>query len=568
MSRDPVASESTATLPNQTNPPVAASSGDTPRPPVAESAARVTVPGGTAEDSLAGEPPLFVDLDGTLVATDLLYEAVIPVLRQDWRNLCRLPQWLSRGKAALKAELSARVVPDAATLPWNEEVLAWLKDQHARGRTLVLATASPVAWAEAVAEHLGMFDDVLATRPGENLRGLRKLEFIRAWCREHDCDQFAYVGDSSADLPVWQAASEIHVVSSTESLYRKAARADAVMMHHPVAGLRPRAILKCLRPHQWAKNVLLLAPMLLGQVLTAATVIQALLAFGVFSLTASAVYVLNDLVDVSADRRHPRKCRRPFAAGTLPLTAGPPLIAALLGTAVLVTWLALPPAFAAWMGIYLVTTTAYSLWLKRKLIVDVFVLAGLYTLRIIAGGAATGVPVSEWLMAFSMFLFTSLAFVKRYAELSRLDDEGAEGTRDRSYLVTDLGIIESIGPASGYLAVLVLALYINSDAMRQNYRNPWALWMICPLVLYWITRVWFVARRRKLSEDPVVFALKDPVSRLVGVCAALLIIAAATSTVPAGLARLNPVVPREASGPFVNHTTDVDAPPELVGRQR
>jgi 4-hydroxybenzoate polyprenyltransferase len=286
-------------------------------------------------------------------------------------------------------------------------------------------------------------------------------------------------------------------------------------------------ILQALRLQQWLKNLLLLAPVFLAHKITDFDRVRAgAVAFIAFSLCASATYVINDLLDIEADRRHPLKSHRPFAAGKLPFSLGPPLALLLMVSGLTVSILLLSWTFFAALVVYLIGTLTYSFWLKRIVLVDILLLSGMYTLRLIAGGVATAAPVSEWLLLFSMFFFTSLALVKRYAELARLGLEGEETSAGRGYVVSDLGFVEQLGAACGYLAVLVFALYINGDAVKQLYVHLWALWVICPLLFYWVSRLWLLARHRALIEDPVVFALKDRVSLGIGALTVLLVIIA------------------------------------------
>ena len=287
-----------------------------------------------------------------------------------------------------------------------------------------------------------------------------------------------------------------------------------------------RSVLAALRPQQWVKNVLVFVPLVTSHnVFHLSLAMASAIAFVCFCLCASAVYVLNDLADINADRRHPSKRKRPFASGALPVSWGLPLASGLLVVGFAVAALILPPGFSAALAVYFVTTCAYSFLAKRIAMLDVLMLAGLYTIRVLAGGTATGIVVSEWLMAFSMFLFVSLAFAKRYAELGRLLRANEGAAIGRGYSVADIGLIESMGPASGYIAVLVLALYVNGEQMKTLYRNPWPLWLICPVLMYWISRVWIKAKRGELSEDPIVFALRDRISAYLGVIVIVLLIA-------------------------------------------
>lgn len=291
-----------------------------------------------------------------------------------------------------------------------------------------------------------------------------------------------------------------------------------------------RSLFLALRPLQWAKNVLIFAPLVLAHQWTDADKVRAaLLAFVAFSLTASAAYVTNDLVDVDSDRHHPTKKNRPFASGALPGAVGPVLALALLGGAAWVTLGQLPVRFTTALAGYFAITLVYSFWLKRLLLVDVFTLTALHIVRILAGGYATETTVTEWLIAFAVFLFTSLAFAKRYTELTGIAADGiADPSRTgRAYLPTDLSVIETVGPTSGYMAVLVLALYINSSQVTGLYTNPASLWLICPLLMYWLTRLWFLAKRGELDDDPLVYVLTDTASvitGLVGLSLALLAI--------------------------------------------
>ncbi len=470
---------------------------------------------------------LFVDMDGTLVATDLLWEAYFSALRHEPTALFLDPLWLLRGKVAFKERVAARHAPDPSLLPYRDEVLAYLRERKAQGARLILATASPRRWAEGVARHLGLFDEILCTEKTCNLKGRRKLEAIEAYCRSHGIARWGYVGDSGADLPIWKQAHEVDVVAPSS---RTLARVRSTREPTRVFGRRPSrvtAVLKAVRPHQWVKNTLLFVPLFLArEYQDLDKTITAALAFAAFSLCASAVYVINDLLDVEADRCHPRKRKRPFASGALPLLWAPPLAGALLllgfgGASLLLNW-----GYVALLGLYMIVTSAYSIILKRLLLVDVIVLAGLYTLRIFAGAVATATAVSEWLLAFSIFLFTSLAFAKRHMEMTRLEAEGKVRAKGRSYHVGDISLLESFGATSGYLAVLVFALYIH-DGLPSFYGSRWLLWLACPLLLFWITRLWFLAKRGEVHDDPVVFALTDKVSLAVGLSVAVMIVLAA-----------------------------------------
>jgi 4-hydroxybenzoate polyprenyltransferase/phosphoserine phosphatase len=477
-----------------------------------------------ADGAVSAAIPLFVDLDGTLIAGDVTHESVLGSIKRDPLMLLRIPILALRGRGVMKRELAGRVTPDVRGLPYRNEVLNFLREQRWAGRRVILATASDRRYADSIAKELGLFDDVIATDGELNLKGPNKLRAIQEYCRKHGFAQFAYAGDAVADVPIWREAAEVHVVAPGPMTRAAASRLDKPMHVHCERRGVWQAALRATRPQQWVKNLLIFVPLLLGHHLQDFDkVLACVLAFVAFSACASAVYVINDLLDIEADRHDPLKRKRPFASGQLPILYGPMLAAGLLLFAVALSLVALPPAFSGMLGIYVLVNLLYSFWLKRKFVLDVMMLAGMYALRVLVGGVAAGIEVSEWLLAFSIFLFTSLAFAKRHAELARhAEQQAGEAPRGRGYGVGDLSMIESIGPTAGYMAVLVLALYINSPEMKELYTRPWALWMICPLMLYWVTRVWFVVKRGELDEDPVVFAVRDKVSLAIGVIVLLL----------------------------------------------
>jgi 4-hydroxybenzoate polyprenyltransferase len=469
---------------------------------------------------------LFVDLDGTLLRTDLLHEAALVFFKKSpWQFLRALPR-LTHGRAVFKRAISEAVTPDIQQLPFREEVVEFIVEQRSLGRKVLLATAADSTWAQSIADELGVFDGILASDGVRNLKGATKLTAIQAYCREHGYSEFDYVGDSRADLSIWRESRNAYLVAPSRRLLREvqssATPAKIIGDRESVT----RSVVAELRPQQWVKNVLIFAPLVTSHnVFHFAPAMAATIAFVCFCLCASAVYVLNDLADINADRRHPTKRERAFASGRLPISWGLPLAGGLLTVGFVIAALTLPIVFSATLVGYFATTCAYSFVAKRIAMLDVLMLAGLYTIRVLAGGMATGIVVSEWLMALSMFLFVSLAFAKRYAELTRLLRANEGTASGRGYLVADIGLIESIGPASGYMAVLVLALYVNGEQMKTLYRNPWAIWLICPVLMYWISRVWIKAKRGELPEDPIVFALRDRVSAYLAIIVVALLIA-------------------------------------------
>lgn len=477
-------------------------------------------------DSPAGRP-LVVDMDGSLVATDTLWESVLLLLKDRPLTAFLLPLWLYGGKVKLKREIARRVTPDPAALPYNTDVLRFLKEEHRRGRQLVLATASNHAVAERVAGHLQIFSAVLASDDAVNLRGTEKLRAVRACLGANQA--FDYIGDSADDLVMWDASVSSHLVRPSRRLEKRVRKTCTVdRVFDSGAGNRFDEITRALRIHQWSKNLLLFVPLLLAHRVTdIAALSLTALAFLSFSLCASAVYVVNDLLDLPYDRIHPVKRRRPFAAGTLPIEAGVFLAIFLvtvgLGGAILI----LPREFVYVLSIYIVSSTAYSLFIKRLLVLDVVVLAGLYALRVLAGGVVAEVPISQWLVALSAFFFLSLALLKRYSEIVLMQQLDRKVTDGRGYRTDDSAIVLSFGATSGLLSVLVFALYITSDEVIRLYASPQVLWLVGPPLLYWIMMMWVVAHRGELDSDPIVYTVTDRTSYVIAAIVAALTAAAA-----------------------------------------
>lgn len=456
--------------------------------------------------------PLCVDLDGTLITTDLLWEAWFSLLRQRaWLALYALTKLFFSGRAAFKSAVAEYVTIDPAGLPYNEELLRQLKQADEGGRHIALVTASPRRWADAVATHLGLFDRVLATDQSNNLKGASKSQ---ALVEVYGEKSFDYAGDHACDVEVWKRAHSAWVVGS-RSIVRRAAKVAHVEQVFGPKRARLRDWLKALRLHQWVKNLLLFVPLLGSHQLdNRELLIATLVAFAAFGCVASANYLLNDLFDIQNDRHHPTKCRRPLAAGIVSVPSAV-VVMVVLFVAGFVIASRLPLLFVEALGLYLLGALSYSLWLKRKAPLDTFTLAGLYTLRVLAGNAATGIPPSFWLLAFSIFLFLSLAMVKRHAELLHLTEKGV--ARGRGYLAADREMVSQLGVGAGYISVLVLALYLNSPEASALYQRPQVLWLVCFVVLHWITRLWLIAHRGWLHDDPVVFALRDRRSQITAV---------------------------------------------------
>lgn len=449
-----------------------------------------------AEYSGAGEPsplpPLVVDLDRTLVKTDLLIETVFSLLRRQMGCLFLLPLWIAHGKAWFKHEVARRLSPDAAALPWRSELIEDLRRQRAEGRSLVLATGSDMLIARKAADHLKFFDLVLASDGTANLAGETKRSCLVSRFGEKAFDYAA--GGGRSDRAVWKSARKAILVRQEPHIWANC--------------------LKALRPRQWLKNLLVFVPLIAAHhFLDKASLERSVLAFVAFGCCASSGYLFNDLIDLEADRHNPEKRLRPLAAGDLPLSYALLMIPALVAVGCVAAAVVSPLLFAILL-IYFAMSAAYSLHIKRVAVLDVLFLAGLYTVRIMAGSAATGIWPSHWLLALTIFLFFSLALVKRYAELVIMGKVDGNGAKARAYELSDGELLATMGTASGYLAVLVLALYIATDKARTLYAGRELLWILCPLLLYWISYVWLTAHRGKMPGDPVEFATSDRTSRI------------------------------------------------------
>jgi 4-hydroxybenzoate polyprenyltransferase/phosphoserine phosphatase len=477
----------------------------------------------TASAESLGRFPLCVDLDGTLLKTDLLFESALALARTSPMQALCMPLWLLRGRGFLKRQIASRVAIRPDTLPYRTELVSYLAEQRTLGRQIILVTASDQKLAESVAAHLGVFDVVCGSTPERNLKGVQKARFL---VERFGAKQFDYIGDSEADLAIWKEARAGGIVTSSARLANAATRISPELVRFKVPKPSIKTVVTAVRVHQWVKNILIFIPLVLAhKILNLEAVWAALQAFVAFSLCASAVYLSNDLLDLEADRLHARKRNRPLASGALPMGWAFILIPSFLGIAAVLA-AGLPASFGAILAGYVALTFGYSLILKQIVLVDIVLLAALYTIRILAGGAAEEVAVSQWLLAFAMFFFFSLACVKRYSELFALRVANQEHVRGRGYRASDLEQIGTFGAASGYLSILVMALYINSAEVTELYQSPTSLWLICPVLLYWMSRVWLIAHRGEMHDDPIVFALTDRVSYLVGLLAVAVVLIA------------------------------------------
>jgi len=464
--------------------------------------------------------PLCVDLDGTLVKSDTLMDSLLVLARSQPLALLGFPLWLMRGKAAVKEEVGRRVLLDVHHLPYNRALMEYLESERGEGRRLYLATGADRQVAERIAEYLGIFDGVLASDGQTNLTAGNKLQGLRQTFGDEGYD---YIGNGRPDVPLLQHAGTAMLANPAAGLRaRLRMQGIAVEREFQERTAPLRAIRKAVRLHQWAKNVLIFVPLLLAHNLRMNVLLEALLAFFSFSLCASATYIANDLLDIEADRRHPAKRLRPFAAGDLSVKTGVALSAALLAGALAIAIGLLSWGFLGWLLAYLVTTLSYSLYFKRVVLVDVILLSGLYTLRLLAGSAATRVPISPWLGAFALFLFLSLAMVKRFSELQNTRARGQTLANGRGYLLVDIEQMRSFGTASAYASVVVFSFYIGAHEVTALYRHASRLWLMTPLMILWLSRVWLLASRGELNEDPVIFALTDRMSLLTGLALAVI----------------------------------------------
>ncbi len=478
--------------------------------------------------------PLCVDLDGTLVKSDTLVDSVLAIARQHPALLVKIPGWIGEGKASFKQHVTSSVELDVEHLPYNKPLLAWLVEEHAAGRAIYLATAADRRLADRVAAHLGIFAGVLASDGATNLAGGNKLAAFRARFGDHFC----YIGNASPDTELLKACESPMVANPHGALTSALRRANVA----PVRTFDDRtpalkSWLRAVRLHQWAKNTLIFVPLLLAHAWNMAAIAAATLAFLSFGLCASATYIINDLLDIEADRKHPRKRRRPFAAGDISAFAGVAAVVVMMVASVVLALLvphlfsAMPGGhalgkpfrFVEWLALYTVTTLTYSFYLKRKLLLDVFVLSGLYTVRILAGSAATGVPVSTWLAGFSVFFFLSLAFVKRFSELEGLRERGGNASSGRGYWVGDLEQLRALGTGAAYAAVVVMTLYISNPDTARLYAHTSRLWLVVPVLLLWLSQVWMLASRGEMHDDPVVWAITSKRSLLMGVLMAVVV---------------------------------------------
>jgi 4-hydroxybenzoate polyprenyltransferase len=461
--------------------------------------------------------PIAVDLDGTLIKSDTLIEATLILVKMNPLYVFVIPFWILRGRLFFKKEIFDRVELDYSCLPYEHQLIDWLKTCKKDGHKIELVSATPDLVARGVADFTEIFDDSFGSTNEVNLKGNNKRDFLD---QRFGKNGYIYCGNSSDDLSVWQHCSQAVVVSAPRSVARKATKSSEIIFEINKSHNILRTFLKAIRIHQWTKNILIFIPLILGHQINQTTILAAFLAFISFSMCASSIYLINDLLDLSADRAHPDKKHRPLASGQLGLSWGV-MLSIILVVGGICLAVELSRGFLITLIVYLFITNFYSTILKRIPIADVLVLASLYSIRLIAGSQASGVHTSTWLLSVSMFFFLSLAFMKRVSELKLLMQQHRNSTgrrnvrihdihiHGRGYIIDDLQILTSMGAASGYLAVVLYAQYISDSAIRVMYTTPDLLWYICPILLFWISRAWLITNRGKMHSDPVAFALRD-----------------------------------------------------------
>jgi 4-hydroxybenzoate polyprenyltransferase len=469
--------------------------------------------------------PLCVDLDGTLIPTDCLSESIVELLRNNFFMIFLLPFWLIKGKAFFKEKIVSRIIPKPDELPYNEDIIEYLKLQKEEGRELILVTASHQRIAVRIGEYLNIFDELIGSDLDRRTKGKSKQKYLVDRFGEMGFD---YAGDSKADLHVWKSARKAIIVHPKDNTLEKANKIVEIEKIFYKEKNSLMTYLKQIRVYQWIKNILIFLPLLMAHKLSEPMLfIDAIIAFLAFSFTASFVYILNDLVDLPSDRKHPRKKNRPLASGRIPILYGAIIAPFLLAIGIILSIFFLSAEFLYILIAYLVITSLYSFVLKKIYILDIIVLSILYTIRLIAGALAVDVPLSQWLMEFSVFFFLSLAINKRFTELYVMQQKNKENAAGRGYTVSDIDLMRVIGPVSGYISVLVFVLYLHSDEVVVLYKNAHILWLVAVCLLYWITRIWFITTRGKMHDDPIIFTGKDPVSYIIGIIVALLVIGAA-----------------------------------------
>ena len=462
------------------------------------------------------EKCLFVDLDGTLIKSDLLFECLVPIIKNYFYALFLAPFWLLKGKAYLKDKFSDLVSINPEILPYNNNVLEYIRKEKENGSKIILATASNIKLAKSISDYLGIFDDVIASSKEENLKGKNKLNKIKLYIENNNTNkEFSYIGDSEADVKIFNEAN-IPIVVGNKNVFNKIkSKNDKTTFVDGENDFSLKKFFKMIRTYQWVKNFLIFLPLILAhKFLDVNLLLKALVAFFSFSFLASSVYIINDIMDVESDRIHPSKKNRPIASGAVKISSALKVAFILMPLSFIIS-IFLGKEFLFVLLTYFITTSCYSFYLKKIMLVDILILSLLYTVRMFAGGVALNIYLSPWLFMFSMFFFFSLACAKRYSELYAVRNNLQDEIKGRGYQAQDLEQIQIFGSSSGYIAILIFALYIQSDISMKLYKTPSFFWALCPIMLYWISRVWLLSHRGQMTQDPIIFALKDKVSYVV-----------------------------------------------------
>ena len=462
------------------------------------------------------EKCLFVDLDGTLIKSDLLFECLVPIIKNYFYALFLAPFWLLKGKAYLKDKFSDLVSINPEILPYNNNVLEYIRKEKENGSKIILATASNIKLAKSISDYLGIFDDVIASSKEENLKGKNKLNKIKLYIKNNNINkEFSYIGDSEADVKIFNETN-IPIVVGNKNVFNKIkSKNDKTTFVDGENDFSLKKFFKMIRTYQWVKNFLIFLPLILAhKFLDVNLLLKALVAFFSFSFLASSVYIINDIMDVESDRIHPSKKNRPIASGAVKISSALKVAFILMPLSFIIS-IFLGKEFLFVLLTYFITTSCYSFYLKKIMLVDILILSLLYTVRMFAGGVALNIYLSPWLFMFSMFFFFSLACAKRYSELYAVRNNLQDEIKGRGYQAQDLEQIQIFGSSSGYIAILIFALYIQSDISMKLYKTPSFFWALCPIMLYWISRVWLLSHRGQMTQDPIIFALKDKVSYVV-----------------------------------------------------
>ncbi len=467
---------------------------------------------------------LCVDLDDTLVRTDTLFEITIKLIKNHPLLALKIPIWLTHGLAYTKHKIAKKARISAELLPYNKDVVRFIRKERKKGHPLCLATASDTLTATRITKHLNIFDNIIASDGITNRAGDKKAEAI---IKTYGEKQFDYIGNSKADLAVWKHARRALVANAHPSVIKKAKNSANVTQVFPRKKRRKiKTFLKQIRIHQWSKNLLLLVPILTAHKIDNLTpFFNVTLAFIAFSLVASGIYILNDLMDLEADRKHPLKKHRPIASGHMHILVAGYSMIALIITGITIS-IFLPAPFLIIIALYIIINITYSLHLKQIPLVDIFVLASLYVIRILAGSAATGIATSSWLFIFATFIFISLALAKRVSELNGLGIRKKNKVSGRGYITKDKKTLTILGITSGYISLIIFVLYITSNTVTSLYARPNTLWLLLPLFFFWITRIWRLTHKRKMNEDPIIFAIKDMSSYIVATLAFVILVIA------------------------------------------